>query len=79
MRTSRYIKRFGFTLSSDEIARTSQAVGALNTQPLELQALQTNATTPVIYTLSTLTTALSLGVIACCLLVMVTIPHRRIR
>jgi len=30
---------FGFTLSFDEIARTSQAVGTLNTLPLELQAL----------------------------------------
>ena len=70
---------FGFTLSYDEIARTSQAVGALNTLPLELQALQTNATTPVIYALGTLTTALSLGVIVCCLLVMLTIQHRRTR
>jgi putative spermidine/putrescine transport system permease protein len=63
----------------DEIARPSQAVGALNTLPLALHAVQTNATTPVIYALSTLTTALSLGVIACCLLVMVTIQHRRPR
>ena len=70
---------FGFTLSYDEIARTSQAVGALNTLPLELQALQTNATTPVIYALGTLTTALSLGVIVCCLLVVLTIQHRRTR
>jgi putative spermidine/putrescine transport system permease protein len=70
---------FGFTLSYDEIARTSQAIGALNTLPLELQALQTNATTPVIYALGTLTTALSLGVIVCCLLVVLTIQHRRTR
>ncbi len=70
---------FGFTLSYDEIARTSQAVGALNTLPLELQALQTNTTTPVIYALGTLTTALSLGVIVCCLVVVLTIQHRRTR
>ena len=38
-------------------------MGALNTLPLELQAMQTNATTPVIYALGTLTTALSLVVI----------------
>ena len=37
---------FGFTLSYDELARSSQALGALNTLPLELQAMQTNATTP---------------------------------
>ena len=44
-------------------AGSSQALGALNTLPLELQAMQTNATTPVIYALGTLTTALSLVVI----------------
>jgi len=70
---------FGFTLSYDEIARTSQAIGALNTLPLELQALQTNATTPVIYALGTLITALSLGVIVGCLLVVLMIQHRRTR
>jgi putative spermidine/putrescine transport system permease protein len=51
------------SLSYDELARSSQALGALNTLPLELQAMQTNATTPVIYALGTLTTALSLVVI----------------
>ena len=30
---------FGFTLSWDEIARTSQAMGDVNTLPLELQGL----------------------------------------
>ena len=54
---------FGFTLSYDELARSSQALGALNTLPLELQAMKTNVTTPVIYALGTLTTALSLVVI----------------
>ena len=54
---------FGFTLSYDELARTSQAVGYANTLPLELQAMQSNATTPVIYALGTLTTALSFLVI----------------
>lgn len=54
---------FGFTLSYDELARTSQAVGFENTLPLELQAMQSNATTPVIYALGTLTTALSFLVI----------------
>jgi putative spermidine/putrescine transport system permease protein len=70
---------FGFTLSYDEIARTSQSVGALNTLPLELQAMQTNATTPVIYALGTLTTALSLLVIVGCLLVVLTVQRRRTR
>lgn len=54
---------FGFTLSYDELARTSQAVGYENTLPLELQAMQANTTTPVIYALGTLTTGLSFLVI----------------
>lgn len=54
---------FGFTLSWDEIARSSQAIGDLNTLPLELQGLTTTVTTPSIYALGTLTTAISLGVI----------------
>jgi putative spermidine/putrescine transport system permease protein len=55
---------FGFTLSWDEIARTSQAIGDVNTLPLELQGLTTTVTTPAIYALGTLTTLLSLVVIA---------------
>jgi putative spermidine/putrescine transport system permease protein len=58
---------FGFTLSWDEIARTSQAVGYLNTLPLELQGQTTTVTTPVIYALGTLTTGVSLLVIAAAL------------
>lgn len=55
---------FGFTLSWDEIARTSQAIGDLNTLPLELQGLTTTVTTPVIYALGTLTTVVSFLVVA---------------
>lgn len=54
---------FGFTLSWDEIARSSQAIGDLNTLPLELQGLTTTVTTPAIYALGTTTTLLSLLVI----------------
>jgi putative spermidine/putrescine transport system permease protein len=54
---------FGFTLSWDEIARSSQAVGAVNTLPLTLQGLTTTVTTPVIYALGTVTTGISLAVI----------------
>ncbi len=70
---------FGFTLSYDELARTSQSVGARNTLPLELQAMQTNATTPVIYALGTLTTALSIAVIATCLIMVLILQRRRAR
>lgn len=53
---------FGFTLSWDEIARTSQAIGDVNTLPLELQGLTTTVTTPAIYALATVTTVVSLVV-----------------
>ena len=70
---------FGFTLSYDEIARTSQSVGAQNTLPLELEAMQTNATTPVIYALGTVTTGLSLLVIAASLVAVLVVRRRRAR
>jgi putative spermidine/putrescine transport system permease protein len=53
------IAMFGFTLSWDEIAHSSQAMGDLNTLPLELQGLTTTVTTPVIYALGTVTTIIS--------------------
>lgn len=56
------IGMFGFTLSWDEIARTSQAIGDVNTLPLELQGLTTTVTTPAIYALGTLITVVSFGV-----------------
>ena len=55
---------FGFTLSWDEIARSSQAIGEHNTLPMELQALTTTVTTPDIYALGTATTGVSFLVIA---------------
>jgi putative spermidine/putrescine transport system permease protein len=62
------IGMFGFTLSWDEIARTSQAIGDVNTLPLELQGLTTTVTSPAIYALGTATTLVSLLVIALTLL-----------
>jgi putative spermidine/putrescine transport system permease protein len=53
------IGMFGFTLSWDEIARTSQAIGDVNTLPLELQGLTATVTTPAIYALGTVTTVVS--------------------
>jgi putative spermidine/putrescine transport system permease protein len=53
------IGMFGFTLSWDEIARTSQAIGDVNTLPLELQGLTTTVTTPAIYALGTVTMVVS--------------------
>ena len=56
------IGMFGFTLSWDEIARTSQAIGDVNTLPLELQGLTSTVTTPAIYALGTVTTVVSFAV-----------------
>lgn len=67
---------FGFTLSWDEIARSSQAIGDLNTLPLELQGLTTTVTTPVIYALGTLTTVVSLAVIAVTLMTLALLRRR---
>lgn len=68
---------FGFTLSWDEIARSSQAMGDLNTLPLELQGLTTTVTTPVIYALGTVTTVVSFAVMAFTLTVVFLWQSRR--
>lgn len=68
---------FGFTLSWDEIARSSQAMGDLNTLPLELQGLTTTVTTPVIYALGTVTTVVSFAVMALTLAVVLLWQRRR--
>ncbi len=57
------IALFGFTLSYDEFARTLLTAGSDNTLPLEIFGMTTNITTPVLYALGTLTTALSFTVI----------------
>jgi|TARA_B100001939_G_scaffold326825_1_gene320624 putative spermidine/putrescine transport system permease protein len=54
---------FGFTLSYDELARSSQALGSVNTLPLELRGLTTTVTNPSIYALGAVTTGVSFLVI----------------
>jgi putative spermidine/putrescine transport system permease protein len=54
---------FGFTLSYDEFARTLQSVGSDNTVPIEIWSMTQNVTSPSIYALGTVTTALSFVVI----------------
>jgi ABC transporter family protein len=70
---------FGFTLSWDEVARSSQAIGGLNTLPLELQGLTTTVTTPEIYALGTLTTGVSFAVILSALLLFYWLERRKAR
>ena len=74
------IGMFGFTLSWDEIARTSQAIGDVNTLPLELQGLTTTVTTPSIYAIGTVTTVVSFIVMGLTLLLVKLLgqkPHKR--
>ena len=73
------IGMFGFTLSWDEIARTSQAIGDVNTLPLELQGLTTTVTTPSIYALGTVTTVVSLAVMAIAVTAAVLLGRRAAR
>ena len=68
---------FGFTLSWDEIARTSQAIGDANTLPLELQGLTSTVTTPAIYALGTVTTVVSFAVMGGTLALMKILNRRR--
>lgn len=56
---------FGFTLSYDEIPRTTLVVGDRNTLPVEVLAMTATLTTPMLYAIGTLTTLVS--VIAICL------------
>ena len=71
------IGMFGFTLSWDEIARTSQAIGDVNTLPLELQGLTSTVTTPSIYALGTVTTVVSFAVMGITLLLVWALGRRR--
>jgi putative spermidine/putrescine transport system permease protein len=70
---------FGFTLSWDELARSSQAIGSVNTLPLELQGLTTTVTKPDIYALGTLTSAVSFLVIFLALVVILVLQARQRR
>src|SRR5262245_60729859 len=69
---------FGFTLSWDEIARSSQALGSdQNTLPLELTGLTSTITNPEIYALGTVTTGVSFLMIAVSLLLIAGLRRRR--
>jgi putative spermidine/putrescine transport system permease protein len=70
---------FGFTLSYDEFARTLMTAGTFNTLPLEIYAMTTNVTTPVLYALGTLTTAFSFAIILLALATILVLRYRRAR
>jgi putative spermidine/putrescine transport system permease protein len=70
---------FGFTLSYDEFARSLYTAGTFNTLPLEIYGMTTNVTTPVLYALGTVTTAVSFLVIGAALVSFSVIRRRRER
>lgn len=70
---------FGFTLSYDEFPRTVIPIGSRNTLPLEIWAMTTNVTSPALYALGTLTTAVSFVAIAIALGSIALIQRRRAR
>lgn len=70
---------FGFTLSYDEFPRTLLTVGPRNTLPLEIWIMTTNVTSPALYALGTVTTAVSFLAITLALGSIALIQRRRSR
>jgi putative spermidine/putrescine transport system permease protein len=70
---------FGFTLSYDELARTALGAGSKNTLPLEIWAMTTTITSPTLYAVGAVTTAVSFVVIITALGSIALIQRRRAR
>ena len=68
---------FGFTLSWDELARSSQAIGPVTTLPLDLQGLTTTVTQPDIYALGTVISVVSFTVILIAVLTIRVLQRRQ--
>jgi putative spermidine/putrescine transport system permease protein len=66
-----------FTLSYDEYARTTLVIGDRNTLPLEIYALISSATSPTLFAIGTVTTAVSFLIIALTLWRIIYIQRRR--
>ena len=66
-----------FTLSYDEYARTTLTIGSKNTLPLEIYALISSATSPTLFAIGTLTTAVSFLLIGVTLLIVFRTQRRR--
>nr|WP_256476346.1 ABC transporter permease subunit [Siccirubricoccus soli] len=66
-----------FTLSYDEYARTTLVAGNRNTLPLEIYALISSATSPALFAIGTITTAVSFLVICTTLAVILRMQRRR--
>ena len=70
---------FGLTLSYDELARTALGAGSQNTLPLEIWAMTTTITSPALYAVGAVTTAVSFVVIITALSAIALIQRRRAR
>jgi putative spermidine/putrescine transport system permease protein len=66
-----------FTLSYDEYARTTLVAGSRNTLPLEIYALLSSSTSPTLFAIGTLTTAISFLVIGTTLVFILRVQRRR--
>jgi putative spermidine/putrescine transport system permease protein len=66
-----------FTLSYDEYARTTLTVGSRNTLPLQIYALISSATSPTLFAIGTVTTAVSFVLIGITLFVLNRLQRRR--
>jgi putative spermidine/putrescine transport system permease protein len=66
-----------FTLSYDEYARTTLTIGSYNTLPLEIYALISSDSTPVLFAIGTVTTAVSFLLIGVTLAFITRMQRRR--
>jgi putative spermidine/putrescine transport system permease protein len=71
------VAMMAFTLSYDEYARTILTIGSKNTLPLEIYALISSATSPTLFAIGTVTTAVSFLLIAVTLLIVFRTQRRR--
>ncbi len=68
-----------FTLSYDEYARTTLTIGSKNTLPLEIYALISSDSTPVLFAIGTVTTAVSFLLIGTTMIAVLRMQRRRTR
>jgi len=68
-----------FTLSYDEYARTTLTIGSRNTLPLEIYALISSDSTPTLFAIGTVTTAVSFVLIGATLMAVLRMQRRRAR
>ncbi len=66
-----------FTLSYDEYARTTLTIGSYNTLPLEIYALISSDSTPTLFAIGTVTTAVSFVLIGATLALVLRLQRRR--